>query len=88
MNQPENRMSEAFRRLNAMAPRGASPALGEMLKDEFQRHHARRKRNQVVRLSVLAACLAATVTISIIRAAASRTDRSRVSRVPSTGPAV
>jgi hypothetical protein len=66
MNHPENRMSDAMRRLNAMAPQGAGPALGDRLKDEFRRHHARRRRNQAMRFSLLAACLAATVALSFL----------------------
>jgi len=66
MNQPDNRMSDALRRLNAVAPQGASPALGDMLKDEFRHHSARRRRMQTVRISLLAACLIASVGLSLI----------------------
>ena len=66
MTQPENRLSDAMRRLNAMAPQGASPAVGDVLKDEFRRHHARRRRIQAARFSLIAACLAACVVLSVV----------------------
>lgn len=66
MSQPENRMSEAFRRLNAMTPQGAPSALGEKLREEFQRHHARRRRNRAVRFSLIAACLAGAIALSML----------------------
>ncbi len=88
MNQPENRMSEAFRRLNALAPQGAPPALGEMLKAEFQRHHARRRRNRAVGFSLLAAGLAAAVALSILllrpRAPITRARQELAQRTPQT----
>jgi hypothetical protein len=65
MNQNENRMSNAMRRLNAMAPPGAPAALGERLKDEFLLQHARRRRSQAVRISLLAAGLVAAVAIPV-----------------------
>ena len=37
-----------------------------MLKDEFRRHHARRRRNRIAQLSLLAVCLVASVVFSII----------------------
>lgn len=64
MNQNENRMSDAMRRLNAMAPRGAPSVLGDRLRDEFLHHHARRRRNRAERISLLAAGLAAAVAMS------------------------
>jgi len=66
MSQTENRMSEAFRRLNATAPQGAPPALAVMLKEEFQRHHARRRRSQTVRFSLIAAGLTVAVALSVV----------------------
>jgi hypothetical protein len=66
MNQGKNRMSDAMRRLNALAPQGAPAALGDRLKDEFLRHHATRRRTQAVRISLLAAGLAAVVAISVL----------------------
>jgi hypothetical protein len=68
MNQPDSRLSAALRRLRAIAPRSAPPALGEMLKDEFRRHHLRRKRARNARILLAAACLAASVgTLLIFR---------------------
>lgn len=66
MNQHENRMSDAMRRLNALAPQGAPAALGDRLKEEFLRHDARRKRIQAVRISLLAAGLAAAAALSVL----------------------
>jgi hypothetical protein len=65
MNQPENRRSDAMRRLNSMPLTGAPAALGDMLKEEFRRHHARRRRDRIARVSLLAACLVAAVGLSI-----------------------
>jgi hypothetical protein len=68
MNQPDSRLSAALRRLGAIAPLGAPPALGDMLKDEFRRHHIRRGRNRNARILLAAACLAASVgTFHILR---------------------
>jgi hypothetical protein len=61
MNQPDNRWCAALRRLSASAPRSAPPALGEMLKDEFRRHHLRLKRERNSRFLLAAACLAGSV---------------------------
>ena len=66
MNQPDSRLSAALRRLGAIAPRSAPPALGEMLKDEFRRHHARRRRERNVRVFLAAACMAASVGAFLI----------------------
>ena len=68
MNQPDSRLSAALRRLGAIAPRSAPSALGDMLKDEFRRHHIRRRRERNARM-LLAACLAAASvgTIFILR---------------------
>jgi hypothetical protein len=66
MNQTERRLSNALRRLGALAPDGAPPALGDILKDEFRRHHVHRKRKRAARISLLAACLVASVVLSII----------------------
>ena len=68
MNQPDSRLSAALRRLGAIAPRGAPLALGDMLKDEFRRHHIRRRRNRNARILLAAACLAASVgTFLVLR---------------------
>jgi hypothetical protein len=68
MNQPDSRLSAALRRLGAMAPRGAPLALGDMLKDEFRRHHIRRRRNRNARILLAAACVAASLgTFLILR---------------------
>ena len=61
MNQPDSRLSAALRRLASIAPRGAPLALGDLLKDEFRRHHFRRRRNRNARILVAAACVAASV---------------------------
>ena len=53
-----DRLSAALRRLGAIAPRSVTPAVGDMLKDEFRRHHIRRRRERNARM-LLAACLAA-----------------------------
>jgi hypothetical protein len=55
-----------MRRLNAIAPQGASPALGETLKDEFRRHHVHRRRTRAARFSLIAASLAACVVLSVV----------------------
>jgi hypothetical protein len=75
MTQTEHRLSDAIRRLNEMAPQGASPALGDALKDEFRRHHARRSRVQAALFSLIAASLVACVVLSVVllRPRASRT---------------
>lgn len=67
MNESENRLSNALRDLRGLAPDGAPPALGDMLKQEFQRHHIRRRRKRAAQISLLAACLAASVAFSFIR---------------------
>jgi hypothetical protein len=87
MNQPDNRMPDVMRRLNAMAPQGASPALGDLLKDEFQRHYARRRRIQTVRISLLAACLVAAVALSIILSRPRAANRLVVHEPPQSAPA-
>ena len=61
MNQSDSRLSAALRRLGAIAPRSAPPALGDMLKVEFRRHHIRRRRNRNARILLAAACLTASV---------------------------
>jgi hypothetical protein len=66
MTQSENRMSNAMRRLNAIAPEGAPQALGDKLKDEFRRYHAHQRRSRIARISLLAACLVAAVGLSIM----------------------
>ena len=68
MNQPDSRLTNALRRLGAIAPRGAPPALGDMLKDEFRRHHVRRRSEREVRIFLAAACVAASFgTFFILR---------------------
>jgi len=68
MNQPDSRLSAALRRLGSIAPRGAPLALGDLLKDEFRRHHIRRRRTRNTRILLAAACLAASVgTLLIFR---------------------
>jgi hypothetical protein len=63
-----DRLSAALRRLGAIAPRSVTPAVGDMLKDEFRRHHIRRRRERNARILLAAACLAASVgTIFILR---------------------
>jgi hypothetical protein len=61
MNQPDSRLSAALRRLGSIAPRGAPLALGDLLKDEFRRHHIRRRRNRNARILLVAACVAASI---------------------------
>ena len=61
MNQPDNRLSAALRRLGSIAPRGAPLALGDILKNEFRRHHIRRRRNRNARILLAAACLTASL---------------------------
>ena len=61
MNQSDSRLSADLRRLGAIAPRSAPPALGDMLKVEFRRHHIRRRRNRNARILLAAACLTASV---------------------------
>ena len=81
---PENRMSEALRRLSAMAPGGASSALGDMLKDEFRQHHAHRKRHRIAQFSLLAACLAASVVLSIVLSRPRASTTRAVHEIPPT----
>ncbi len=66
MNQSDNRLSAVLRRPSSIAPRSAPPALGDMLKDEFRRHHARRRRERNARIFLAAACLAASVGTFLI----------------------
>lgn len=66
MNQPDSRLSAALRRLGAIAPRGAPLALGDLLKDEFRRHHIRRRRNRNARILLAAACVAASLGTFLI----------------------
>ena len=68
MNEPDSPLSAALRRLGAIAPRSAPPALGNMLKDEFRRYHVRRRRERNARIFLAAVCLAASVgTFLILR---------------------
>jgi hypothetical protein len=68
MNQPDSRLSAALRRLGSIAPRSATPVLGDMLKDEFRRHHIRRRRTRNTRILLAAACLTVSVgTFLILR---------------------
>jgi hypothetical protein len=74
MNQPDSRLPAALRRLGAIAPRSAPLALGDMLKDEFRRHHVRRRRERNVRIFLAAACMAAAVgTFLILKPRPSKT---------------
>ena len=74
MNQPDSRLSAALRRLGAITPRSAPPALGDMLKDEFRLHCISRRRERNARILLAAACLAASVgTIFILRPRQSNT---------------
>src|SRR5260370_23015829 len=74
MNQPDSRLSAALRRLGAIAPRSAPLGLGDMLKDEFRRHHVRRRKERNVRIFLAAACMAAAVgTFLILKPRPSRT---------------
>jgi hypothetical protein len=66
MNQPDDRLSAALRRLGASGPRNAPPALGDMLKAEFRRRHLRRRRERNARIFLAAACLAASVGAFLI----------------------
>jgi hypothetical protein len=66
MSYDETRMSDAMHRLNELAPQGAPATLGDGLKDEFLRHHARRRRTRAVRVLVAAAGLAAIVAMPIL----------------------
>src|SRR6266478_1739502 len=66
MNQPDNRLCAALRRMSGIAPRSAPPALGEMLKGEFRRHHLRRKRERNALILLAAACFAASVGAFLI----------------------
>jgi hypothetical protein len=66
MNEPESRLSAALRRLSATAPRSAPQALGDMLKDEFRRHHFRRRRERNARILLTTACLAAFAIMSFL----------------------
>jgi hypothetical protein len=68
MSQPDSELSAVLRRLASIAPRGAPLALGDLLKDEFRRHHFRRTRNRNARILLAAACVAASVgTFLILR---------------------
>ena len=60
MSQQDSQLSAALRRVSATTPQGASPALGEKLKNEFRRHHIRRRRERNARMLLIAACLCAS----------------------------
>ena len=66
MNQSDNRLSAALRRLRAIAPRSAPLALGDTLKGEFRRYHLRRRRERNARILLAAACLAASLGAFLI----------------------
>ena len=66
MNQPDSRLSAALRRLGATAPQSAPQALGDMLKDEFRRHHIRRRRARNALILLTAACLAVFALVSFL----------------------
>ena len=66
MNQSDNRLSAALRRLRAIAPGSAPPALGDTLKGEFRRYHLRRRRERNARILLAAACLAASLGAFLI----------------------
>jgi hypothetical protein len=66
MNQPDTRLSAALRRLGVIAPRSAPPALGEMLKNEFRRHHLCRRKARNASILLAAACLATSVGVFFI----------------------
>src|SRR5712671_2051986 len=86
MTQPENRLSDAMRRLNEMAPHGASAALGDALKNEFRRHHARRRRIQAARFSLIAASLAACVVLSVVLLKPHASETGARHDLPQTAP--
>ncbi len=80
MNQSDNRLSAALRRLRAIAPGSAPPALGDRLKGEFRRYHLRRRRDRNARILLAAACLAASVgALLILRPRTSNTVVTRES---------
>jgi hypothetical protein len=66
VNQNDKRLSEALRRMAALAPQGAPPSLKEMLHDEFRRHHALRRRKQITQISSFAAVLAACLAMAFV----------------------
>lgn len=57
MNQSEQKLSSALRELASCSRQGASPELGLALKDEFRRHHARRRRAFRVRITLICLCV-------------------------------
>jgi len=61
MTDHDSQLSAMLRRASADAPQGAPPALGEKLKDEFRRHHVRRRRERNARILLVAACLIVSV---------------------------
>jgi hypothetical protein len=61
MTDHDSPLSAMIRRAGANAPQGASPELGEKLKDEFRRHHVRRRRERNARILLVAACLIVSV---------------------------
>ena len=61
MTDHDSPLSAMLRRASADAPQGASPELGEKLKDEFRRHHIRRRRERNARILLVAACLIVSV---------------------------
>ena len=61
MTQNDSKFSAMLRRAVANAPQSAPSALGEKLKNEFRRHHIRRRRERNARILLVAACLVVSV---------------------------
>src|SRR5258706_15780389 len=61
MTEHDNQLSSMMRRAGANAPQSAPPALGEKLKNEFRRHHIRRRRERNARMLLVAASLGVSV---------------------------
>jgi hypothetical protein len=66
MNPSDDRLHEALQNMKALGPQGAPSALGSSLEGEFRRHHARRSRERIRRISVFAACGVALASLFIL----------------------
>lgn len=67
MNQPEERLSSALRELASCSRQGASPELALALKDEFRRHHARRRRAFRMRIALVCLCMTGLASFFLLK---------------------
>lgn len=67
MNQPEEKLSAALQELGSRSRQSAAPELGAMLRDEFRRHHVRRRRMIRLRIALVCLCVAGLAGLKLLK---------------------